>query len=252
MLKTRVIPCLLLKNSGLVKTVNFKNSKYIGDPINCVRIFNDKEVDELIFLDIKATMNKKPPQFELINNISSECFMPFGYGGGIADIETAKKIFKLGAEKVIVNSSAVDFEFIKEASSVFGSQSVVAAIDVKKNWMGKYQAYTHSGTKNTKMTPLELAQKAETMGAGEIFINSIDKEGTMSGYDIELIKLVSMNVDIPVVAAGGAGKLQDFSEAVKVGGASAVAAGSLFVYQGPHKAVLINYPTQDELKDILF
>jgi cyclase len=251
MLKTRVIPCLLLKNKGLVKTVKFKNPKYIGDPINCVRIFNDKEVDELIFLDITATIENRKPQFDLLKKISTECFMPFGYGGGINNVDVAKQVLKQGAEKIIVNSSALDSEFLKKASSIFGSQSVVVAIDAKKSMFGKYNTFTHSGTKKTNLNPLDLAKQAETNGAGEIFINSIDREGTMNGYDIELIKMISDNVDIPVVAAGGAGELQDFQKAVEKGGASAVAAGSLFVFQGPHKAVLINYPSQDELKGIL-
>jgi cyclase len=251
MLKTRVIPCLLLKNKGLVKTVKFKNPKYIGDPINCVRIFNDKEVDELIFLDITATLEKRKPQFDLLEKISTECFMPFGYGGGINNADVAKQVLKQGAEKIILNSSALDFKFVKKVSSIFGSQSVVVAIDVKKNWLGKHHSYTHSGTRNTNMNPLDLAKKVELNGAGEIFVNSIDRDGTMTGYDLELIKMISDNVDIPVVASGGAGQLIDFQHAVKKGGASAIAAGSMFVFQGTHKAVLINYPTNDELKSFL-
>ena len=251
MLKTRVIPCLLLKGKGLVKTVKFKNPKYIGDPINCVRIFNDKEVDELIFLDITATLDKRKPQFDLLEKISSECFMPFGYGGGINNVDVAKQVLKQGAEKIIVNSSAMNLEFLKEASSIFGSQSMVVAIDVKRNFLGKYHCYTHSGTKNTRLNPIDLAKKVESNGAGEIFVNSIDRDGTMTGYDLDLIKMISDNVNIPVVASGGAGHLLDFQKAVDRGGATAVAAGSLFIFQGPHKAVLINYPSQDELKGIL-
>ncbi len=251
MLRTRVIPCLLLKGRGLVKTVKFRDPVYVGDPINAVRIFNDKEVDELVFLDITATIEKRPPQFDLIGDIATECFMPFGIGGGIHDIETANRLLKMGSEKVIFNSAATDLNLIREAANLFGSQSVVASIDVKRSRFGKYQVYTHSGRVNTKKDPVEFAKELESAGAGEIFLNSIDRDGTMIGYDIQLLKSVTESINIPVVACGGAGKLDDFREAVINGGASAVAAGSMFVFHGPHRAVLINYPTQEQLKQYL-
>jgi cyclase len=252
MLKRRTIPCLLLKDKGLVKTIKFKNPKYIGDPINAVKIFNDKEVDELIFLDITATIEKRNPQFDLIKDIARECFMPFAYGGGIRNIDDARKMLKLGAEKIVINTYALENpEFIKKASAIFGSQSVVVSIDVKKNWLGKPLIYSHSGTKNTNIDPLEFVRKVEKKGAGELFINSIDKDGTMHGYDLNLIKNISETVDIPVIVCGGAGKLPDFRDAIEMGGASAVAAGSMFVFHGPHRAVLINYPSQEEIKKYL-
>lgn len=251
MLRTRVIPCLLLRGQGLVKTIKFNNPTYVGDPINAVRIFNDKEVDELIFLDITATIEKRPPRLDVISDIATECFMPFGYGGGIQDIETASKILKLGSEKVIFNSSATDLNLLREAADVFGSQSVIVSIDVSRSRRGKCQVFTHSGTVNTKMNPVQFAREVETAGAGEIILNSIDRDGTMEGYDIPLLKSVTESVNIPVVACGGAGSLSHFQEAKLKGGASAVAAGSMFVFTGPHRAVLISYPTQDELKQHL-
>lgn len=251
MLRTRVIPCLLLRGQGLVKTVKFKNPTYVGDPINAVRIFNDKEVDELLFLDITATIERRPPQFDLIHDIATECFMPFGYGGGVHDIETAQKLLKLGSEKVVINSAATDPELIKRAANEFGSQSVVVSIDVRYSRLSKYQVFTHSGTINTKKDPVQYAKDAEATGAGEIVLTSIDRDGTMVGYDINLIKMVADSVNIPVVACGGAGRLEHFQEAILKGGASAVSAGSMFVFHGPHRAVLINYPTQEQLEQYL-
>jgi cyclase len=250
MLRIRVIPCLLLKNSGLVKTVRFKNPKYVGDPINAVRIFNEKEVDELIFLDTTATAGNRKPNFRLINDIASECFMPFGYGGGIRDLNDIKELFNLGVEKVIINTYAVENpSFVKSAAERFGSQSIVVSIDVKKNLFGKYQVYTYSGKKVTKLDPATFAVQMEEMGAGEIILTSIDRDGTMMGYDIDLIKNVSASVGLPVVASGGAGKIGDFGDAIKLGGASAVAAGSFFVFQKRHRAVLITYPSEEELQN---
>jgi cyclase len=251
MLRTRVIPCLLLRGQGLVKTVQFKNPTYVGDPINAVRIFNDKEVDELLFLDITATIERRPPQFDLIHDIATECFMPFGYGGGVHDIETAQKLLKLGSEKIVINSAATDPEFIRRAASEFGSQSVVASIDVRYSKLSKYRVFTNSGTINTKKDPVQYAKDLEAAGAGEIVLTSIDRDGTMAGYDINLIKMVTASVNIPVVACGGAGKLEHFQEAILKGGASAVSAGSMFVFHGPYRAVLINYPTQEQLKQYL-
>jgi cyclase len=247
-----VIPCLLLKNEGLVKTEGFKNPKYIGDPINAVKIFNDKEVDELIFLDIDATRKQKGPRYDLIAKITSECFMPLGYGGGITDIDEMQKLFETGVEKVVINSAAFkNPNLISEASNQFGNQSVVVSIDVKKNFWGKQKVYINGGRVNTKIDPVSYAQNMEAQGAGEIFLNSIDLDGKMCGYDVELIRRVSTAVSIPVVACGGAGKLSDFSDAVKMGRASAVAAGSMFVFHGKHRAVMINYPQYEKLKKLL-
>lgn len=252
MIHTRVIPCLLLKGGGLVKTVQFKDPRYVGDPINAVKIFNDKECHELVFLDITATDQKRRPRFELIADIASECFMPFAYGGGIRNLEDVREILRLGVEKVVINSYFIENPaFVTEAAEVFGSQSIVVSIDAKKNFWGKYEAYTNSGMVNTKLDPAELAVKAEKFGAGEIIINSVDRDGTMKGYDIDLIKKVAEAVTIPVVALGGAGSSEDFGRAVKEGKASAVAAGSLFVFFGKHRAVMINFPGDEELLRVL-
>lgn len=249
MFRPRVIPCLLLKNKGLVKTVKFKEPKYLGDPINIVRIFNDKEVDELIFLDITATVERKKPPFKLLSEIASECFMPLGYGGGINDLNDVRTILSLGVEKVAINSWAVeDPSFVTTAADRFGSQSIVVSIDVKKNIFGKYQVFTQGGRQKTGLDPLKFAVQMEQMGAGELLINSIDRDGTMQGYDLSLVTQISDAVGIPVVACGGAGTVDDLAGAVNQGGASAAAAGSMFVFQGPHRAVLISYPNGDELQ----
>lgn len=251
MLRTRVIPVLLLKDAGLVKTIKFKNPKYVGDPINAVRIFNEKEVDELVFLDISATPNKRKPNFSLIKDIAGEAFMPFGYGGGITNLNEIENLFKLGVEKIILNTSAYqNTELIIEASKIFGSQSIVVAIDVKKSLFGYYQVIIECGKRKTNIGLTDYAKKVEEFGAGEIYINSIDNDGLMNGYDLKLIKQVSENVSVPVVACGGAGKLNHFKEAVETGGASAVSAGSMFVFQGVHRAVLITYPDYNELENL--
>jgi cyclase len=248
----RIIPALLLKNKGLVKGVNFKDYKYIGDPLNAVKIFNDKEVDELIFLDISATSENRPPDIRLIRDIADECYMPFAVGGGIKNIEQVGEIIKAGSEKVVINSTAVKTpELIKEVSSAYGHQSVIVSIDVKKNWLGKYHVFIESGSKKTKLNPIRWAMKVEDLGAGEILLNSINKDGTMSGYDTEIIQEIAEKVSIPVIACGGAGNIEDFAEAARHG-ASAVSAGSMFVFSGPHRAVLINYPDTKELELTLY
>ncbi|WP_256472436.1 AglZ/HisF2 family acetamidino modification protein [Flavobacterium sp. B183] len=247
MLKPRVIPILLLQNDGLVKTTKFKDPRYVGDPINAIKIFNDKEVDELVFLDILASKGKKSIDYELISNIASECFMPLCYGGGIKDIESIRKILQLGVEKIAINSYAFENpNLIKEAALLFGTSTIVISIDVKKNLFGKYEIWTNGGTKKIKTGLNEAVLEMEQLGAGEILINSIDKDGTMLGYDCKLIEQVSKLVSIPVVAAGGAGKISDFTTAIN-SGASAVAAGSMFVFHGKHKAVLITYPSRKEI-----
>lgn len=247
----RVIPVLLLKNSGLVKTVQFKNPVYIGDPINAVKIFNDKEVDELIFLDITAGPVNKTPPFRLLADIASECFMPLCYGGGINSIDEIREVLNLGIEKVSINTfAAKNPGFIREASEKFGSSTIVVSIDVKKNFFGKYEVYSNSGKINTKMDPVKFAVEMNKYGAGELLLNSIDCDGIMNGYDVELLKKVTGEVDIPVVACGGAGNLQHFKSAIQQGGASAVAAGSMFVFHGPRKGILISYPSQQNIADV--
>jgi cyclase len=251
MSEIRVIPTILLKGKGMVKTVNFKNPTYLGDPINAVRIFNEKEVDELVLLDIFATRENRDPNYQWIKDIVSESFMPIGYGGGIKNIEQIKKMFDLGVEKIILNSGSFDFDLLTKAASIYGEQSIVVSIDVKKSLFGGYNVYSNSGQNKYKYKPDEFAKQVVNSGAGEIIIQSIDHEGLMKGYDLTLTKLVSTSVNVPIVASGGAGDLQHLKSAVVEGGASAVAAGSLFVYKGKHKAVLINYPSVKELQKII-
>jgi cyclase len=247
----RIIPCLLLRNNGLVKTVKFKESTYIGDPINTVRIFNEKEVDELIFLDIDATKAKKEPPYDIIQHIASECFMPFAYGGGINSLHQIETIMKSGAEKIIINSNAfLQKTFVSEAVKQFGSSTIVVSIDVKKDFFKRNVVYIKGGTQSTGKNPIEYVKEVEQAGAGEILINTIDRDGTMEGFDIELIRNVSQSVKIPIIACGGAGKLSDFGDAVRLGGASAAAAGSFFVFHGKRRAVLITYPSYSEISEI--
>ncbi|HNX82008.1 MAG TPA: AglZ/HisF2 family acetamidino modification protein [Candidatus Omnitrophota bacterium] len=247
---TRVIPCLLIQNRALVKTVRFNNPVYIGDPLNAVKILNEKEVDELVFLDISASVNQTPIDFNLITDIASECFMPFAYGGGIRCVDDVKRLINLGIEKVILNSSAVEnIGFVEEVAHRIGSQSLVVSIDAKRKLLGGYEVCTRGGRKKTGIDPLVFAAQAEAAGAGELFLTSIDRDGTMAGYDLKLLTDVTRAVSIPVIASGGAGSLQHFREAIQ-NGASAVSAGSMFVFHGPHKAVLISYLDPDEIKSL--
>jgi len=251
MIIKRIIPCLLLRNKGLVKTVKFKDSVYIGDPINAVRIFNEKEVDELIFLDIDATHEKKDPPLDLIRKLATECFMPFSYGGGINSISQIEEIIKSGAEKIIINSSAWRKKnFVAEAVNRFGSSTIVVSMDVKKRFTGSYSVYVEGGRTDTGKEPVHYAREMEKYGAGEIFINSIDRDGTMAGYDLKLIRSVADAVKLPVIACGGAGSLDDIKLAVTEGGASAAAAGSFFVFHGKRRAVLITYPSHTEINNL--
>jgi cyclase len=244
----RIIPCLLLRDKGLVKTVKFRESTYVGDPINTIKIFNEKEVDEIFFLDIDATKSMKEPPYELIQNIASECFMPFAYGGGIRSLQQMEKIIKSGAEKIILNTHAfLQKNFINDAVHQFGSSTIAVSIDVRKEFLKGNIVYIKGGTMSTGKNPVDYAKEIENKGAGEILINSIDRDGMMEGYDIELIKSISQVVRIPVIACGGAGKLSDFRLAVKEGGASAAAAGSFFVFHGKRRAVLITYPEYSEI-----
>lgn len=246
----RVIPVLLLKNKGLVKTTKFKNPVYLGDPFNAVKIFNEKEVDELFFLDIDASKEEREPPYNYLQEVASECFMPLGYGGGVKNIQQIKRLIQSGIEKIAINTQAyTNPDFIKEATEAYGSSTIVGAMDVKKNLWGKYHVYVKGGTVNTNMEPVEYAQRLQQLGVGEVFLNNIDRDGTMQGYDIELIKRISQAVDVPVVACGGAGKFEDLIEAIKDGHATAAAAGSLFVFHGKHKAVLITYPEYQRIKD---
>lgn len=251
MQNSRVIPVLLLHDGGLVKTVKFKSPKYVGDPINAVRIFNVKEVDELVILDIGATREGREPNYDHIKEIVSEAFMPIGYGGGISTLNQIEKLFKIGVEKIILNTAAfTNSALITEAASIYGSQSIVVSIDVKKDVWGEYKAYTNSGIQKQKGDLSTLLKEFQDKGAGEIFLNSIDKDGTMSGYDIILIEKAVKVLDIPLVAIGGAGQVKHLAAAIKAG-ASAVAAGSIFVFQGIHRAVLISYIKSEELNKYL-
>jgi cyclase len=251
MLSARIVPCLLLKGQGLVKTIRFKDPTYVGDPINAVKLFNDLEVDELVLLDITATREGREPPFDQIEEIASEAFMPICYGGGVTTFEQAQRLFKLGVEKVALTTAAVESpNLINDLVDAFGGQSVVVGIDVKRDWRGKPRVLIRAGTKDAGLDPVAFARQAVDRGAGEILVNSIDRDGTRKGYDLPLVEAISKVVDVPVVACGGAGELAHMRQAVDAG-ASAAAAGSLFVFKGPHRAVLINYPTQKELRALL-
>lgn len=253
MLRSRIIPCLLIRNKGLVKTVQFKDSKYVGDPINAVKIFNEKEVDELIVLDIDATMEGREPDFNMIQNLANESRMPLCYGGGVKTVEHAKQIIHLGAEKVALSSAVIKTpDLVKAIGKAVGVQSVIVILDVKKKGLfGKYQVYTHNGTKPTGKDPMELAMQFEKLGIGEIVINSIDNDGIMKGYDLKLIDLVRDAINLPMTVLGGAGTLNDIKEIVRKYKVIGVAAGSIFVFKGKYKAVLINYPNEEEKKKLL-
>jgi cyclase len=247
MLRTRVIPVLLLRGESLVKTVRFGRFRYIGDPCNTVRIFNELEVDELAFLDITATPEGRGPNFALLQDIASECFMPLSYGGGLRSFEDAARVFETGFEKVVINSHAYERpEIISEIAEVYGSQAVVAAIDVKRSMFGKPTTVSGSGRRRHPMSPVTWAMELERRGAGEILLTSVDREGTWTGYDLALIRSVSEAVEVPVIAHGGASGPADLARAVGAG-ASAVAVGSMVVFQGQEKGVLVNFPPPAEL-----
>ena len=252
MLQTRVIPCLQLIGNSLVKTVKFKKPNYIGDPINTVRIFNELEVDELCFLDIRATLEKRAPDFEILRQIADECFMPLAYGGGVKDAATAQRILSIGFEKIIINSKIYESpNIISEIAAHSGVQSVVASVDVKKNIWGKYQVWSYDGTKNEGKDLIAWVQELEQLGAGEILLTAMDKDGTWDGFDIDMIRSVTDSVSIPVIANGGAGSLSHIGDAVKSGKASAVALGSMVVYQQKGMGVLVNFPDKDSLERVL-
>lgn len=250
MKRIRVIPVLLLNSQGgFCKSIRFKNPKYVGDPINALRIFNEKEVDEVFILDIDATVKNTPIQFDLLREIAQECFMPLGYGGGIKGITEVERLLTLGIEKVSLNTAFFrNPDLIQQAADKFGSQAIVVSLDTRKNLWGTYKVYLKNGTEDSGMDLATAAKRAADLGAGEILLNCIDRDGTFTGYDLKAIKAVATSVQIPVIACGGARDLEDMRNAIIQSGASAVAAGSRFVFQGPHRAVLINYPSQEELK----
>jgi cyclase len=245
MYRPRVIPCLLLRGNGLVKTRRFRDPVYVGDPVNAVRIFSEKEADEIVVLDIDASREGREPNYELVAEIAGEAFMPVAYGGGVRTLEQMRRLIRSGVEKVVVNSATVESTTVlSEGAAVFGSQAIVGGIDVKRTLLGGYRVVAKSGTVEAKVGLDEHLARLVAAGAGEIFLNSVDRDGTMGGYDLDLIRKVALRVTVPVVACGGAGKLEHLSDAIRDGGASAVAAGSLFVFHGKHRAVLINYPKE--------
>lgn len=251
MLRSRITPCLLVHKKGLVKTVGFKDPKYVGDPINAVKIFNEKEVDELIVLDIDASVEGRGPDFELIKNLAVECRMPFCYGGGVTTVEQAKKIIELGAEKVALSSAAInDFNILEKIGRAVGIQSVVVVLDVKKKLLGGYEIFIHNGKKATGIKVKDFVQKLNEVGVGEIVINSIDHDGKMNGYDIPLIDLVREATDVPMTVLGGAGNLDHIKSIISRYKTIGVSAGSLFVFKGKYKAVLISYPEKEEKKGL--
>jgi cyclase len=253
MLRSRIIPCLLVKNNGLVKTMRFADPKYVGDPINAVKIFNEKEVDELIVLDIDASVQHKEPDYLMIKNLAAECRMPLCYGGGVKTVEQVEKIISMGVEKVALSSAVVDDpELVARIAEVVGSQSVVVVMDVKKRKSdGNYEIWTHNGGKPTGKNPARFAREIEDLGAGEVVINSIDNDGIMKGYDIALVSAVREATTLPITALGGAGSLEDIGKLISMFGIIGAAAGSLFVFKGIYRAVLINYPSRAE-KDTLY
>ncbi len=252
MLRTRIIPVLLLRNESLVKTIRFGKFTYVGDPCNTVRIFNELEVDELLFLDITATKEGRSPNLKVLADIANECFMPLGYGGGIQTFEDAQAVFEIGFEKIAINSCAIENpKLITKLAAHYGNQAIIGSIDVKKNIFGTYQVITRAGTKNTHKNPVDWARELESLGAGEILLTSIDREGTWEGFDLELVKSITEAVNIPVIGHGGAGNLNHIGEVVKKSGASAVALGSVVVFQKKGMGVLINFPDKDNLEKVL-
>jgi len=251
MLRHRVIPALLLRQGGLVKTRRFKDPVYVGDPTNAIRIFNDKEVDELMVLDIEASRSGSGPDFATIELFVGECFMPLAYGGGIRSLDQAAQIFDLGVEKICLQTAILsDPKLVTQIARRYGCQSVIASIDIRRDWRKRPHLYGSSAGKRLSLDWVEHAQRLVQAGAGEILLNDVDRDGMMAGYDTELIRQLVQAVSVPVIALGGAGNLEDMRDAV-LAGASAVAAGSLFVFHGPHRAVLITYPRYRDMERIL-
>lgn len=252
MLRSRIIPCLLVHKKGLVKTVNFKDPKYVGDPINAVKIFNEKEVDELMVLDIDASVEGRDPNFDLIKNLAIECRMPFCYGGGVKTVEHAKKIVSLGAEKVALSSAALSNpEILKDIGNAVGFQSVVVVVDVrKKKLFGGYEFVSHNAKKSSNIKISEFLVKLNQIGIGELVVNSVDDDGRMTGYDFKLFDFFREHTEMPMTIIGGAGSIDDIKEAIAHYKTIGVSAGSLFVFKGKYRAVLINYPSFDERKEM--
>lgn len=252
MLRPRIIPCLLVKDKGLVKTVNFKNPKYVGDPINAVKIFNEKEVDELAVFDIDATAENRGPDYKMIERLANECRMPLCYGGGVKTVDEAQRVFSLGVEKVAISTAAVQKpELVSEIAERVGNQSVIVVLDVKKKLLGGYEVYVQNGKKGTGRNPVDFAKQLELLGAGEIVINSIDNDGVMKGYDLTLVSKIREAISLPMTVLGGAGSLQDIGSLINKHGVIGAAAGSLFVFKGVYKAVLINYPAKTEKDELI-
>ncbi|MBC6401786.1 MAG: imidazole glycerol phosphate synthase subunit HisF [Ekhidna sp.] len=252
MLRARVIPCLLLNDRVLVKTVRFKKPSYIGDPINTVRIFNELEVDELCFLDIRATLKSRQPNLEILHEIADECFMPLSYGGGIRNFETAQKILSIGFEKVVLNTILFENpEEVKKISEHFGRQSIIGSIDVKKDFFEKYHVYSVDGSKKHKIDPVEWAVALEDLGAGELLVTSMNQEGTWKGYDVDILRKIHNAVEIPVIANGGAGSIDHIGKVINSQSANAIALGSMIVYQAKNKGVLVNFPDRTKLDEAL-
>lgn len=252
MLRPRITPCLLVHQGGLVKTVKFSDPKYVGDPVNAVRIFNEKEADELIVVDIDATVQGREPDFRLISQLAAECRMPLCYGGGIKTVEQASRIIGLGVEKIAISSAAIENPALATAiAREIGSQSVVVVVDARKKRWGGYEVWTHNGTRNTKLSVLDVVARAEALGAGEIVVNSIDEDGVMKGYDLDLAKKVREATRLPMTVLGGAGSLAHIEELLRTCGVIGAAAGSLFVFKGVYKAVLINYPSPAQKEAML-
>jgi cyclase len=250
MFQARVIPCLLLRGNGLVKTKKYKDAVYVGDPVNAVRIFSDKEADEIVILDIDASRHGNEPNYELIAEMAGEAFMPVAYGGGVRTLEQIRRLIRSGVEKVVINTLATEStDLIRAAVDVFGSQAIVGGVDVRRKILGGFSVVAKSATVVTRLNLQEHIQALVKAGIGELFINDVDRDGTMVGYDLDLVRAVA-KAPVPVVVCGGAGTMQHLSQAIHEGGASAVAAGSMFVFHGKHRAVLINYPKASELENL--
>jgi len=251
MYRNRLIPCLLLRKSGLVITHKFQSASYVGDPINAVKIFNEKGADELAILDIDASRERREPNYELFAKCAVEAFMPLSYGGGLISVQAVRRIFNLGAEKVIIGAAALDNpSLVSELSEEFGKQSIVVSVNINRSWFGGYYVYHPGKRKNTRLNPIHWAQEVQRLGAGEILLNAVFLDGTMKGFDLTLLKTIAANTSVPIIACGSAGKLEDFTNAAHINRIQGLAAGAFFVYQGPHRAVLINYPDEITINSI--
>jgi cyclase len=251
MLRLRVIPVLLLRRRGLVKTTAFKAPKYVGDPINVVRIFNDKEVDELILTEVVATKDGRAPDFELLEQLAGEAFMPVCYGGAVRSVADAKRILRLGMEKISVNTAFLERpELVRDLAESLGSQCVVASVDVKRTWRGRYEVFSHAGRPVPERDPLRWVDRLVRLGAGEILVNAVDRDGTMEGYDLALLEQFRGRFDVPLIACGGARSVEDMKAAVRAGRLSALGVGARFIYEGPYRAVLVSYLSSSEMADV--